>query len=481
MTAGPDAQINSRPEMRAKASMPQSFAYFAALLLCTIVALAPLPFGSVSIGAIAVEVIGLSVVLACASCRELVARDRKIIAGFALFAGCWAAVVTIQLLPSGGERFGLSNPAWREASRLLEMQLPDYVTAVRHQPLLSAGSQIACATALLSGYLVGRDASSAALVFRVFAISGLIYAVFGIVMAFFAPHCVLWLEKAAYRDVLTGTFINANTAAIYFGACSLAWFLLMTDDVKRYSNLRAVLVYLPRQTVACLTAFLVTLSATFMTGSRAGSGLALLVISTAAAVTYRHHVKTWFAMGAGLLWGIGIFAGTVVLLGGRVSDRFDTSGFTDEGRLSSYASTLKILHDYPWLGTGLGTFVWVFPSYRSDSAPIVGVWDRAHNTALEIASEMGIPFLVMVALAWLAIFTVLFMGMVKRKRDRIFPIFAFWTGCLTILHCQIDFSLQIPGLSIPILSLIGVGLSQSAPSGHWRRMCPPLDSRMKRQ
>jgi O-antigen ligase len=137
----------------------------------------------------------------------------------------------------------------------------------------------------------------------------------------------------------------------------------------------------------------------------------------------------------------------------------------DSGRWSAYLSTLRIIEEYPWLGTGLGTFRWAFPRYRSDNIFISGIWEQTHSTTLEIASEMGIPFTVLVVVAWLIIFVVLDRGMLTRKRHAILPMAAFWIGLLAVLHSQIDFSLQIPGFSIAICPLIGMGLAQAASGG----------------
>jgi hypothetical protein len=41
------------------------------------------------------------------------------------------------------------------------------------------------------------------------------------------------------------------------------------------------------------------------------------------------------------------------------------------------------------------------------------------------------------------------------------PIAAFWTGVLAIVHYQVDFSLQVPGFSLAIFPLIGMGIAQS--------------------
>ena len=45
---------------------------------------------------------------------------------------------------------------------------------------------------------------------------------------------------------------------------------------------------------------------------------------------------------------------------------FTKTGLVDHTRLSLFRSTLRMIADRPWFGTGLGTFNLAFPAYRSD-------------------------------------------------------------------------------------------------------------------
>jgi O-antigen ligase len=202
----------------------------------------------------------------------------------------------------------------------------------------------------------------------------------------------------------------------------------------------------------------------FMTGSRAGSILSLVAISGALATLYRRELAM-----RGLLLAFPFYAAGAIILvlqifGSRVNQRFNTEGLFDSARWNVYLSALKMIQEHPWLGTGLGTFRWAFSRYRSEDISISGIWGQAHSTTLEIASEMGIPFTIFLAAVWLFAFSVLCWGMLTRKRDEILPTVAFWIGLLAIVHSQIDFSLQIPGFSIAICALVGMGLAQAASS-----------------
>jgi O-antigen ligase len=160
-----------------------------------------------------------------------------------------------------------------------------------------------------------------------------------------------------------------------------------------------------------------------------------------------------------------VCAATVLLLlqlfGGTVGGRIDAYGLGDPGRLSAWRSTLKIIADNPWFGTGLGTFAYAFPPYRSGDISMWGRWDIAHSTPLELASDLGIPLAVIIAVAWIAALILLARVLFGRRSVLTLPLSALAVSMIGLLHSLIDFSLQIAGYSIVVFALLGLGLSQA--------------------
>lgn len=441
--------------------------------LCALIALAPLPFGSTNLRVIAVWVLLLAVITGLASLRPIRPRDVLFLWGFAAVAAGWAFVVGEQMSKTSLFADQLIDPIWSQTATIIGQDLRGAVSLTRHQPYFSAGSQIACMLAMVCGFLVGRDRSAAHLLLNTFATSGLTYAIYGILAFVFWPDYLLWQPKFGYRNSLLVTFTNPNVAAVYLGACAIAWLLILaktlrfasaTDDRRWRDFADALFVHPSRRTVTCFAASFVVVSAMFMTGSRAGSILSLLAISGSAATLYRRELGFRGLLLTFPLYAIGTIFIVLQIFGSRVNQRFDSAGLFDSGRWNVYLSTIKIIEQHPWLGTGLGTFRWAFPRYRSDDISIAGIWVQAHSTTLEIASEMGILFTLMLVAGWVTVFVVLSRGMLVRKQDDILPLAAFWIGLLAVIHSQIDFSMQVPGLSIVVCTLIGLGLAQSASS-----------------
>lgn len=458
-----------------------------AYILAAVVACAPLPFGSTSHSAIAFWCGVLGIGLLFASPRDLTKGYYVVLAGVGVIAAAYALVLHEQL--SETPWIATPHPIWAKASAALDMPIKPLVTIVRDEPFYALGAPLACVLALLCGLIVATDRDHAKLVLQVLVWSGGIFAAYGIVSLLVDPTILLWREKTAYVGNLTGTFINRNTAATYFGSCSTLWLLLLLQRVReRLPKGSIAWKKVPQQILTDthpdilirFALFFVCLTAMFMTSSRAGVTISLLGMVGAFIVFFRHELPR----GKGLFIAIAA-AGTIALillefLGGNVGARFDAQGLADVGRIEAYRSTLRMIADRPWFGTGLGTFAWAFPPYRSTAISMYGVWDRAHDTPLELAAEMGVPLTVLVAVGWLAILVILWRGVISGRRRDIIPLGALIVSLIALLHSLVDFSLQIPGYAIVVFALVGVGLAQSLQSREIVRRPSPRTRRAEK-
>jgi len=65
-------------------------------------------------------------------------------------------------------------------------------------------------------------------------------------------------------------------------------------------------------------------------------------------------------------------------------------GSVDVGRAHAYLSTLEVINDHPWIGTGLASFAAFHSTLAAEFPfPAYGISKQALTTMLEIASEMG--------------------------------------------------------------------------------------------
>jgi O-antigen ligase len=199
-----------------------------------------------------------------------------------------------------------------------------------------------------------------------------------------------------------------------------------------------------------------------MTGSRGGFLLTVFALGLA------FFVRTKLAF-ANRQIAIVAVASTIVLglaalelFGGTLNARFDTKGLSDVDRLEVYSDTLRLIADRPWLGSGLGTFPFIFPAYRDDQSNLWGTIDRAHDTPLELAAELGIPLTVVIATAWITILWVLLRNARTQDTKGLVSAAAACLAILGLSQSVIDFSMQIAGFGIPVFAIVGAGLAQAA-------------------
>jgi O-antigen ligase len=433
-----------------------------------VVAGAPFPFGSTNPLSIAFWCGALALCLLFASPRNLKPPHLALLGGILFLILAFAFVLHEQL--SEMPWLAKPHPIWAKASEALGVELKGTASVVRDEPLYALGAPLSFILALACGLILGVEREWAHLLMRVIGWSGFAYAIYGIFSLLFEPNMLLWREKTAYVSSLTGTFINRNSAAAYFGSCAVIWLILLLQRVREHLprspiEWRKVPEHLigdvPSDVLLRFGVFFVCLVAMFMTNSRAGVTISLAGMIVAFVLFFRRDLPR----GRGLI--IPIVAATVVslilleVLGGNIGQRFDAHGAVDNSRLAAWRSTLQIIADHPWFGTGLGTFPYVFPLYRSSEVSMFGIWDAAHDTPLEFAAELGLPLTVLVGLAWLIAFGVLLRAVFHFRRRVLVPLAALVVAFIAMSHSIVDFSLQIPGYAIVVFALIGTGLAQA--------------------
>ncbi|KAA2236916.1 O-antigen ligase family protein [Salinarimonas soli] len=321
-------------------------------------------------------------------------------------------------------------------------------------------------------FLLAADKDEANQLVRFIALAGLAYALYSIPAVVIDPKSLLWREKEAYLSNLTGTFVNRNTAATYFGTISILWLLLLLRAVRRSTGgelgVRLTLAHwsrngVPKEVILASIGLVACMTALGMTGSRAGLVLSLLALAVAG-LAWTARTQRRFGGLRALAVMAAVVAVALELLGGLVMGRISTRGFEDISRTDTYWAVLGMIRDHPWLGIGLGQFETVFPAYRSGVGATAGVFDKAHSVPLEIAVELGLPVAAMVLAAWALCAAALVRGVVRRRRARFLTVGGMAVGLLGSLHAIVDFSLQIPGYAVVFAAVTATGLAQAVAS-----------------
>ncbi|MEX2628331.1 MAG: O-antigen ligase family protein [Tistlia sp.] len=446
--------------------------------LLGVVALAPLPLGANRPLGWNLMAILVGLLLALWALAMLADRRRLSIAGrrslpmALLFLGVllWLALQSLAPVPEA-----LQAPDWAAAERALGRPLQG---ALGLQPDRAIDGLVRLGTYggvfWLALYLGRRPARARAVLWCV-VISTAAYATYGLLAYLDGNHAMGLYEKYVYRDSLTATFVNRNSFAAYAAlglvvAAALAQERLaggLARGAGRRVALLRLLDGLDGGFWICLYGLVVCGGALLLSTSRGGALAALaglLVVGLA-----RRGAQVGRAdegrRGGGLLFAGLIWGGAAVLLlgaGDLLIGRLEGVASAGNHRLLVLDLGARALAERPLTGFGLGSFPDVFLRYRDDAFGLgLGSMRKAHNSYLELAIEAGIPaaLLLLTALG-LATWRCL-AGLFERRQNVVFPIAALSATAVVAVHSLLDFSLQIPAITVTWCLLLGVGMAQS--------------------
>ena len=326
-------------------------------LLFATVAAAPLPYGSMIPTTIAFWCIVLGIAAIAASPRGLRGGQFLLIGLAAFVITAYGLVLHEQL--ASHPWFATPHPLWRETSEALGVPIEPSVSIARHEPFFALGASLADMLALICSFIICTDRNRARQLLNVVAWSGAAYAIYGIAAFLIVPTKILWREKLT-PDVLTSTFVNRNTAAVFFGSCAIVWLLLLCERIRRQlpsgsiqwrKVLSGLFSEMPAAIVVSFSMLLVCLAAMFTTASRGGILLSLIMLVIAVAALFHRDLPR--RSGVFVVMAVGAAVALVLLqvMGASVSGRLLSQGLGDKGRPETYWSTWHMIRDHPWLGT----------------------------------------------------------------------------------------------------------------------------------
>ena len=439
-------------------------------LLLAVVLLAPLPLGGYrpwawSLLAVAV---GILLLVWCAAVLHGSARAPiplrwlwPVALPFALVVA-WAFMQTTDVVPRSWW-----HPLWGEAAATLGVPVAGGITV---DPAMSRAAILRLVTyggVFWLAVQLGRERSRAREALVAVAVAGVLYAAYGLLVYFAGWERILWLEKWTYIGDVTATFVNRNAYGAYAGLgalCCIALFLHALRPPRPGETRR---VYDVTETVLLrampfLVGVVVIGSALLLSHSRGAflaTGIGVLVLMAAAAGRMIRP-RSALILGA-LIAAVGL--GVLGVSGGQTVERLaDTVALgTDRDREELYRLTVDAIRDAPLTGHGFGAFLPAFRMYRDPSLSAPTVWDFAHNVHLEMAMDLGLPAAGLLYLSLAVVLAACLRGLVRRRRDQIYPAVAIAGVTLIAMHGIVDFSAQMPAVALTLALLLGIGFAHS--------------------
>ncbi len=209
-------------------------------------------------------------------------------------------------------------------------------------------------------------------------------------LEFFSGHRYI-LNLDVRTSSVSGTFINRNYFAGYLlmvVPLSVGYFFSREAFQRsRFLGWRHSLSSLDGKTVIVAFGIIVMIVGLLFSASRMGIMSLLLSFSLLSFLFGKSQKGQRFSRAVVLIFGLGLLWAAWIGLDAVISRFFSASGSFEE-RWKIWVNTFQIFKDFPLFGTGLGTFIHIFPRYRSFH--VRGLFTHAENDFLQLLSETGL-------------------------------------------------------------------------------------------
>jgi O-antigen ligase len=439
--------------------MIRHFATGVAVGLTLLLALAPLPFGSVTRWGLALVqvIVFFALAMAAPTARR---QDFQAVAAPAGAVALIALLGALQALPWPRFLVGLVSPlhaGLRGPSAAGETGgVP--LSLAPQASLLTALTWAAVAAALIAGAVAGRRRHRR----RWMALAILGAALFEVLYGagrWYDRATTIWDTPVPGDPTrLRGTFVNPDHLAVYLEMAlpiAFAWGWWGVRRARYEATPERRLFFLAPPVVIWLTLFV----GLAFTGSRGGLVAAVVAVTLQGLLLARRSRRRRLApvglmaalVGVGLVAAIGLQAGF-----GRLAS---TSAYevTWSARRQVYAATWELWRRFPLLGTGLGTFRDALS--LTQPADLRGRWWHAHNDWLETLATVGVVGMAAVLAALPLLVARLSRGWSahRRSEDRAAALAVLGALASLAIHESVDFGLTMPASAVTLAVMVGAG------------------------
>ena len=398
----------------------------------------------------------------------------------------YLSIAALQVLPLPDFLVSLLSPEAFRVQVEAGLQSQMHLSLDIYQSRLMLGLTTSYFIVFVLILILVRDRQRLDVLVRTFVLSGVLQALLGIVLFSMNARYQLFHVEIKHENVI-GSFVNRNHFAGYMEMTLALGIGLMIARLaesspshrgikqKIVAGLRFMMS--PKMRLRLLLVMMVI--ALVLTRSRMGNTAffsSLLVVGSLTIIFSRKHAPATAALILSLVIVDVVVIGTWVGLE-KVVTRINNTNVeisanqseeSIEQRTLPAVYAMKLIRDFPLVGTGAGSFYISFSRYRPPE--VTGYFDHAHNDYVEIATDMGIVALL--SLGGLVIAALYQSLQTLRKRRSSLPrgiAFGVAMSIVSIgIHSAVDFNLQIPANALSFVIVLALA---------W--VCAKLPSRNK--
>lgn len=300
-------------------------------------------------------------------------------------------------------------------------------------------------------------------------IIGTFVALTGIFQMIFWNGKLLWIRELRHGGTPFGPYVNRNHFAGLMEMLiplSTGMLIIFSSPLSLKNGLRFGISEFMRHEranafILSLISVVVMITSLFLSLSRGGiTGLSISMLFFGIMLSLRNSTRKKGVLIA--LISVIIFL-TVGWFGwDKIIDRFERLKDTDvssEMRFHNWQDSLKIVKDFPFTGTGIGTYEHVYPGYKTIHSQVR--WEHAHNDYVEGIIEIGIIGLAIAMYIVFRFYRLILSGLMKRRliEARLLSLGALAGVTGILVHSITDFNLHIGANGLYFSVLMGTALS----------------------
>ena len=309
----------------------------------------------------------------------------------------------------------------------------------------------------------------------VFLFSAVFQSVYGLTEYFGGTERIFGYKKEWGLGSATGTYINRNHFAGFLEMIfpiSVCYLLVKANffDMKKGLSIKEKILWFGQEQ---LQKSIVFGSISILLGigiffSRSRSGIFIFFISLFLLVIVlfiegRKNTEIYFRKKRFrriILSILLVILFSAVLIGIKpIIERFSWDRLAHAERPIIFRNTIDLIQIFPLFGTGLGTYVYVYPMFEKGYSSVI--MDHAHNDYLEFLSESGLVG--GGSLILLSFWSLGFVFVKWRKRRDAF-VKGVGLGCILaivaiLIHSMSDFNLQIPANAVYFVTIYALAIN----------------------
>ncbi|MFO0725571.1 MAG: O-antigen ligase family protein [Myxococcota bacterium] len=358
-----------------------------------------------------------------------------------------AAVTTLQAIPLPREWVETLSPRLVELQQFIHADEPFSKLSVSYE----VGATICEATKLLIYATVAVIAHERVRAKRAYEVVAVPVVIAGISAATLAlVHRALGLHRLmgvlptrATRQELFTTFANGNHSAGFMALTCLTAIGLAIEDRARHRRVGYLAVAAVAGAVCVLTL------------SRGGIGALAVGVVTFGLLLYRfnrgNQQSLRFTSGPFIAAALLLPLAAVLFYGQQILEQFigpdgRTVGF--EEKLAAMKDAIPLIESHPFLGIGRGAYISVYPHYKTSVLQLTFAYPE--NIAIQLLSEWGLTIGILALLGLVYV-----VGARLVRALSVAQLGAMVGVAALCIQNVVDFSLELPGVAIPVIALLG--------------------------